>query len=166
MALGLGRRYDRGADSGRRASCPVVKRLTETRSHCVAADDGTLSRLEFLAAVRDRIRDDLKAANRILESRQPHPRRPTPGLRVGAARPIPCIVVDRLEFAVAEGRQQKTAAPSRICIGEFRTYPAMVVGWYQPILAAGDLLRLLVVLILSANRLWRHLHRVCGRVND
>jgi hypothetical protein len=31
-----------------------------------AADDGTLSRLEFLSAVRDRIRDDLKAANRIL----------------------------------------------------------------------------------------------------
>jgi hypothetical protein len=50
----------------RRRNAAVVKRLAATLSVYVTADDGTLSRLEFLAAVRDRIRDDLKAANRIL----------------------------------------------------------------------------------------------------
>jgi hypothetical protein len=127
VALGLGRRYDRGADSGLRASCPVVKRLTETLSHYVAADDGTLSRLELLAAVRDRIRDDLKAANRILAGQRPI---------CGCGRPGRSLVSS---WTVSSSRSQKvgsrkTAAPSRICIGEFRTSPALVVGSYQPIL--------------------------------
>jgi hypothetical protein len=50
----------------RRRNAAVVKRLASTLSVYVTADVGTLTRLEFLAAVRDRIRDDLKAANRIL----------------------------------------------------------------------------------------------------
>ena len=101
VALGLGRRYDRGADSGLRASCPVVKRLTETLSHYVAADDGTLSRLELLAAVRDRIRDDLKAANRILAGQRPI---------CGCGRPGRSLV---LSWTVSSSRSQKVDSRKR-----------------------------------------------------